>query len=112
MLANALMRSRAIDVHHIHFESSVEVSFAHDEDVVEAFAPDTAEQSFADRVRAWCLDGRSEDLDPGSDCDSLEVWAVLRIVVTIQILGLQQRALLHPEGTRSCCGTHSLVASA
>ena len=64
----------------------MEVSFAHDEDVVEACAPDTAEQSFADRVRAWCLDRRSEHLDPGSDCDSLEVRPVLRIVVTNQIL--------------------------
>ncbi len=64
----------------------MEVSFAHDEDVVEAFAPDTAEQSFADRVRAWCQDGRSEHLDPGSDRDSIDVRPVLRIVVTNEIL--------------------------
>lgn len=49
-LTDALVRSRASEVHHILFENPVEVPFAHDEDVVEAFAPDTTEDSFTDRI--------------------------------------------------------------
>ena len=72
-LLNTLMWARLVEVGDILLEYAMEVPFTQDQDVVEAFAPDAAQQSFADRVRTWCLDRRSEYLDPGADCDGFEV---------------------------------------
>ncbi len=40
------------------------MAFAHDHTVVEAFATDAPEQSFADRICPWGFDRRAEDFDP------------------------------------------------
>ena len=59
--------------------------FAHNQNMVETFAPHTPKQSFADRVRAWRFDRCSHHLQPASHCDGIELSSVFSVVVTDQI---------------------------
>ncbi len=93
-LLNALMRSRLVEVDDILFEHPAEVGFAQNEDVIQAFAAHAPQQPFADRVRARCLDRRSQHLNPRSDRDGIEMRTVFGVVVTNQVLGC------FPEGCR------------
>ncbi len=85
-LVDALMRARLVEVRHILLEHSTEMGLAHDHDVIEALAAHAPQQAFAERIRAWCLDRRSEHLDPCSHCNGIEVRPVFRIIITNQIL--------------------------
>lgn len=69
----AQKRSPLIEISHVLSEDPPQVSFAQDEDTVQAFVAYTAKQSLADRVRSRRFDWRLEDFDPTSYCDSFEV---------------------------------------
>ncbi len=72
-LLNALMRSRLVEVDDILFEHPAEVGFAQNEDVIQAFTAHAPQQPFADRVRARCLDRRSQHLNPRSNRHCIEM---------------------------------------
>ena len=93
-LVDALMRPRAIEIPHVLLEDMSQVPFAHEQDVIEAFTTNAAQQSFADGVRAWCPYRRPEHLDPAPDRNSLKVVTVLGIVVANEIL--------RPSAERRC----------
>jgi hypothetical protein len=78
-LVDALMRSRAIEIPHVLFMEASQMGFAYDQHVIAALAAHAPQQSFTNRVRVWCLDRRSEHLEPGSDRDGLAVRAIFRI---------------------------------
>ena len=80
------MWSPAIEVFHILLEDTPQVHFAHNQHVVQAFTPNTPQQSFADGIRSWRLDRCSQHLDPATQGDSPEVRTIFRIVITNQIL--------------------------
>ena len=62
------------------------MSLTHNQDVVEAFAPDASEQPFADGIRAWCFDWCSQYLDARSTGNHVEVRTKFRIIVADEIL--------------------------
>ena len=79
------MRSRVIEVGYVCLEHGVEVCYAQNEHVIQAFASYAPHQSLAHRIRPGRLDRRSEHLNSSSGSDNSEVRTVLRIVVTNQI---------------------------
>src|SRR5687768_2793655 len=108
---NALMRTRTIEGPDILNEDTAEVRLAHEQNVIEAFPTNTAQQSFADRIRPCCPERRPEDLDPAPGCNGIKVRAILRIVVTNQIVrpGAERcclpQLLSNPPITRPACHT-------
>jgi hypothetical protein len=84
MLVDALVRARAIEIRHVLGEDTPQVRFAEDQHMVEAFTPDAPHQAFADRIRAGCLDRRSEHLDATADRHCTEVCAILGVIVSDQ----------------------------
>ena len=84
-LINALMRPRPVEVRHILLEHAPQMSFTHDEQVIEAFASNAPQQPLANGIRPRCFDWGSQHLDPTSPCDGLEVRAILRIIISDQI---------------------------
>ncbi len=80
------MRSRLIEVDDVFLEHVAEVLFPEDQDVIEAFASDAPDQPLADRVGPRRLHGGSQYLNPAARGNGGEVWTVLGIVVTNEIL--------------------------
>src|SRR4051794_9861566 len=79
------MRPQAIEIAYILLEDTSQVSLAHDQDMVEAVSANTAHQSLADRIRTRCSDWRSEHLNACSDGNSVEVCAILGVIVADEI---------------------------
>ena len=80
-----------------------------DQQVVEAFLPNTPQEAFADRIGSWGMIRRFENLD-GTRCrHASKTWSKFAIVITYQILrclskwGGFSEVLRYPEiGGRSC----------
>src|SRR3712207_2445265 len=64
----------------------MQMHVAHDQDMIQTFAPHAAEQPLTDRVGPWCCNRRPEHRNPGSHGDRSEALTVFRIVVTNQLL--------------------------
>jgi hypothetical protein len=64
VLANTLVRSRSIEVDDIFTDNAVQMSFTQNEHVIQAFAPHTTDEPFANRVNLWCSHRGSEQVDP------------------------------------------------
>ena len=62
----------------------VEVAWSGDQDAVEAFAAQRADEAFDDRVRAGCPDRGSDDLDVGAGEDRVERGGELAVPVADQ----------------------------
>ena len=83
---DALMRMRPIEVPHVLLEDTPQVLFAQEQNMIEAFTTNAAQQPVANGVRPGCPHRRSEHLDPAPKRHSLEVMTILRIVVANEIL--------------------------
>jgi hypothetical protein len=57
------------------------VSGAGNQEVVEAFSAQGADEAFRDRVRAWCPDRRADDADVGAGEDGVERGGELAVSV-------------------------------
>ncbi len=55
--------------------------FAQDDEVIQAFAPETAQEAFADRVGLRCTVGDAEYLDACAGCNVSERCPIFAIVV-------------------------------
>ena len=62
-MLNTLMRSRSVEVRHIHIEHALELLLVEDEQVIKAFLPHTSQEAFADRIGSGSMNGRFENLD-------------------------------------------------
>jgi hypothetical protein len=69
LLGEPLMRSVGVDVARVVGENAFEVTFAEDEEVIEAFASHAIQEALADRIGSRSPDGRAKDArsDPGGD---------------------------------------------
>jgi hypothetical protein len=65
-------------------EGPAEVTIIEDEEKVEAFAPQAAQESLADGIGRGCLKGSGQDLDIGSISDPVQSIAELVVVVASQ----------------------------
>ena len=66
------MRSVGVEVLQIFAQHDVEVAWPGDQEVVEAFAAQGADEAFGDRVRSGCPDRGADDLDVGAGEDGVE----------------------------------------
>ncbi len=81
LLAQALMRSRMVEVVNVLLENSKQVSFTEDQHVVEALAPDTPEKAFAHSVCSGRFHGRSQDPQTSAVSDPIKRPPELVVVV-------------------------------
>lgn len=86
LLVDALVGPGTIKVSDLLLEDASQMCFAYNHDVIQTFPAHAAEQPFADRIRPWGLDRRSQHSNPGTLGDCSEVGAVLRIVIADQVL--------------------------
>jgi hypothetical protein len=80
------MRSGQVEVCHILIEHALKLLLVKDQQVVKAFLSDTSGEAFADRIDAWCMKGRFEDLN-GTRCrHPSKIWSKCAIMIAHQIL--------------------------
>jgi hypothetical protein len=109
LLVNPLMRSCLVEVGDIAIEHALELPLMQDQQVVQAFLPNTPQKAFADGVGAFCMNRRFEDLDRARFRHTSKARPELAIVITNQILGgLPIRGgfpklLGHPSIGRGAC---------
>jgi hypothetical protein len=60
------------------------VAWSGDQEVIEAFAAQGADEAFGDRVRAGCLDRSADDADVGTGEDRVEVCRELAVPIADQ----------------------------
>ncbi len=63
LLPNALMRPGSVEEVHIRIEHALELLLLQDEQVIEAFAPHTAQEALTDRIGSWRVIRCFQDLD-------------------------------------------------
>src|SRR5262249_32508755 len=84
-LVDPLMRSGSIEIFDIGPDWPEQVPFVHDEQKVQALAPQATQEAFTAGIRARGSDRRTKDLDPGPHRHEVESWAVFVIVVADKI---------------------------
>jgi hypothetical protein len=74
----------AVVVLGVDAEHALEVTSVHDEEPVETFGADGADEPLGDRVRSWRSRGCFGDADAFADEDGVEVAGELAVAVTDQ----------------------------
>ena len=69
---------------HVLAQHDVEVAWSGDQEVVEAFAAQRADEAFRDRVRPWCPYRGADDPDVGTGEDRVERGGELAVPVADQ----------------------------
>ena len=67
-----------IVVHDIGFEETVELFLMQDQEMIQAFSPDTSQKSFTDGICSWRPVRRFENLDAACCCNTSEQGPNLR----------------------------------
>ena len=102
LLSNPLMRPCPVEGGHIGIEHALELPLMQDQQVVQAFLPNTPQKAFADGVGAFRMNRRFEDLDGARFRYTSKTRPELALVITDQVLrGLSIRGgfsqvLRHP----------------
>src|SRR3989442_1918027 len=102
LLVNPLMRSCLVEVGDIAIEHALELPLMQDQQMVQAFLPNTPQKAFADGVGAFRMNRRFEDLDGARFRYTSKTRPELALVITDQVLrGLSIRGgfsqvLRHP----------------
>src|SRR5437016_10807120 len=91
LLLDALMRSCLVEVDHIGIEHALELLLLKDQQVVEAFLPHTPHEAFADRIGAWRMRGRFENLDATCPRHPSKARPEFAIVITNQVRSEERR---------------------
>ena len=66
-----------------------------DQHVIQALSPDSPQKAFTDRIGAWRVIGRFQELDAARRCNTSETGSKLALMITDEIL-------LPPGPSRSC----------
>ena len=66
------MRSVGVEMLQVLAQYDVEVAWSGDQEVVEAFPSQGADEAFGDRVRPWCPDRGADDPQVGAGEDGVE----------------------------------------
>src|SRR3954468_23235141 len=85
-LVDALVWSRMNEILDVFVQDAPQVGLAHEQDVIQAFATQAADQPLTGSVRTRRADRRSEQGAPGSRDDRVEARAEFRIIVTDKTL--------------------------
>jgi hypothetical protein len=80
------LRSCLVAVGHIRIENALELPLVKDQQVVQAFLSDAPHIAFADRIGAFCMNRRFEDLDSARFRHTSKARPKLVVVITNQIL--------------------------
>jgi len=81
------MESCSVEVHDIRIQDLLELLFLKNQQMVQAFLPDTPQEALADRIGSWRVIGSFEQLDATGRRHSAETGSILAVVITDQILG-------------------------
>jgi len=85
------MRSCPVEVRHILIEYALELPLVKDQHMVKTFLSDTPQEAFADRIGAFRMNGRFQNLNGTGGRYPSKTWSKFAIVITNQILrGLPQ----------------------
>ena len=87
LLLDPLMRSCLIEVHHIRFEDTLELSLMKDQQVVQAFLPHTPQEALTDRIGSGSMIRRFEDLNAARCCHSGEMGSKPAIIIANEVPG-------------------------
>ena len=80
-LTNALVGSSQIEVADVFLNLMEKVPLGQDEQVIQALPPQAAHESFADRIGAWCPDGRMQYLNAYPCSYPIKLCAEFAVVV-------------------------------
>src|SRR3954463_2136148 len=80
-LVQGSVRAVGVEVLHILAQDDVEVAWSGDQEVVEAFPAQGADEPFRDRVRPWCPDRGADDPQVGAGEDGVERGGELAVSV-------------------------------
>jgi hypothetical protein len=97
VLGDALVRPGRVVVRLVLGQDGAQMSLAEDQDAVEEFSAEGADEAFADRVHARSLDGGEQDPSAGGLKDGVK--------------GADNKFLIHGRGSGTCCDTRSHVVS-
>ncbi len=75
------MRTSLIEIVDIGFHHASEMRFAHEQEMIQALTAYTADEAFNNGVGTRSAEGRTQDLDARSRCNSIEESAILAVVV-------------------------------
>jgi hypothetical protein len=92
LLAEALVRSRGVEVGCVVVGDPIEMALVDEEDVVEELAAEAAHEALGHRVHVRCADSGLDDANTGSACGTIEGSAVLVVAIPDKEPG---RGLLH-----------------
>ena len=99
----------SVEVLHIGIQDSLELLFLKNQQMVQAFLPDTPQEALADRISSWRVMRRCEKLDTTCRGNSSKARPKFVIVIMYQILwrlsigGGFSQLLCHPGiGRRAC----------
>ena len=81
-MLDPLMRSGSIEIRHILFELSMELTFIQNEDVIQALAANTAEKSFTNGIGFGSADRRPQHFDAAGG--TRKSHAIFAVIVTDQ----------------------------
>ncbi len=97
------MRSCLIEVHHIRFEDTLELSFMKDQQVVQAFLPYTPQEALTDGIGSGSTIRRFEYLHAARCCHSSEIESKLATIIVNEVLGRLSIGCSFPQ---LLCGPH------
>jgi hypothetical protein len=81
------MRSCLVEVRHILIEYALELLLAVDQHMVEALLSHTPQETFADRIGAFRMNGRFENLDGTRFSYPSKTWSKFAIISQIRYFG-------------------------
>jgi hypothetical protein len=81
------LRSCLVEGGHIRIEDAVELPLVKDQQAVQACLSDAPQRAFADRIGAFCMNRRCEDLDRARFRHTSKTRPKLAVVILNQILG-------------------------
>jgi len=84
LLTDALMRSSVVVVVNVFLHDAIGMPFAQEDEVIQAFAPETAQETFADGIGLRCAIGSAEDFNACPDGNMLERSPIFAVIVADQ----------------------------
>ena len=84
LLNDALMRSSVVVVVNVFLHDAIGMPFAQEDEVIQAFAPETAQETFADGIGFRCTVGSAEYLNACPDGNVPERCPIFAVIVADQ----------------------------
>ena len=111
-MCHPLMRSSPIEVGDIAIEHALELFLLNNQQMIQACLSDAPGEALADRIGAWSVRRRFENLDTTSPCHPSKAGPKFAVVITNQVLwclpirGGFSQLLGYPGIGRRACNAH------